>query len=79
MKTINPNIPKHHRKRLEGIAQMLREMRFSEGLCQDELIEHGITRRQVQRAEYGQLNFRNLFLLIDFYGYTLEAFFKGME
>ncbi len=73
-------MPKHHRKRLEGIARMLKEMRFAEGKRQDELIENGISRRQVQRAEYANnLTLSNLFQLIDSYGYTLEQFFQGMK
>ena len=83
MKTVKANIPNHHRKRLDAIAQMLKEMRFAEGKCQDELIEHGLTRRQVQRGETvggGQnLTLQTLFRLIDAYNYTLHDFFEGME
>ena len=73
-------IPCHHRKRLKKIGLMLREMRFAEGLCQDELDEYGISRRQIQRGEYGSnLTLVGLFNLIDCYGYRLDEFFEGME
>ena len=80
MSTNNSNIPIKHRKRLDAIAQMLREMRFAEGKCQDEFMEYGLSRRQVQRAEYGHnLSLLKLFEIIDAYNYTLHDFFEGME
>ena len=80
MSNNKPKIPSHHRKRLEKIASMLREMRFSEGKYQDELTDYGISRRRVQRAEYGNnLTLLKLFDLIDCYGYSLDEFFQGME
>ncbi len=73
-------IPSHHHKRLAKIGMMLREMRFSEGKYQDELDEYGISRRQIQRGEYGSnLTLVGLFNLIDCYGYHLDEFFEGME
>ena len=77
MSTYQNKIPRHHHKRLEKIAGMLREMRFSEGKCQYELT---VSRRAVQRAEYGNnLTLVKLFELIDCYGYSLDEFFQGME
>ena len=74
------NISYHNLKRLEKIASMLKEMRFAEGRCQDELMDYGISRRQVQRGEYGNnLTLIGLFNLIDAYGYRLDEFFEGME
>ena len=76
----NITIPEKHQKRLNNISEMLREIRFSENLCQDDLVDHGISRRQVQRGEYGQnLTLKCLFCLIDYYGYSLGEFFDGME
>jgi transcriptional regulator with XRE-family HTH domain len=80
MSTDIKKIPEHQLKRFNGIAQMLREMRFAEGLSQSELIEHGISRRQVQRAEHRKnLTLLKLFEIIDAYGYRLDEFFHDME
>lgn len=67
-------------QRLEAIGNMLKEIRFSEGRNQDEYVEYGTTRRQIQRAEYGfNLTLISLFNLLDSYGYTLRDFFEDME
>lgn len=67
-------------QRLKTIGNMLREIRFSEGRNQDEYIEYGATRRQIQRGEHGfNLNLTSLFILLDCYGYTLREFFEDME
>jgi hypothetical protein len=69
-----------HQKRLENIAQMLKEMRFSEGKNQDEFIDNGVSRRQIQRGEYGcNISLVRLFTLLDCYGYQLDEFFEGMK
>ena len=74
------SIPKRHEKRLEMISRMFRELRFSEGLCQDEYADHGISRRQIQRAEHcNNLTLLKLFTLIDIYGYSLHEFFEDIE
>lgn len=66
--------------RLRIIANMLKEIRFSEGRNQDELSEWGATRRQIQRGEQGfNLTLTSLFNLLDCYGYRLDEFFQGME
>jgi hypothetical protein len=66
-------------KRLKTIGRMLREIRFSEGRNQDEYIEYGATRRQIQRGEHGfNLTLTSLFNLLDCYGYTLRDFFEDM-
>jgi len=66
-------------QRLETIGRMLREIRFSEGRNQDEFVEYGATRRQIQRGEHGfNLTLTSLFLLLDCYGYTLRDFFEDM-
>jgi len=74
-------ISQQHQKRLENIAQMLKEMRFSEGLNQDGFADNGVSRRQIQRGEYGcNISLVRLFSLIDCYeGYTLSDFFEGMQ
>ena len=72
------NIKTNHR--LNTVAKTLREIRFSEGKYQDELIDWGATRRQVQRGEQGfNLTLASLFNLLDCYGYRLDEFFEGME
>ncbi len=70
----------HHQIRLGKIGLMLREMRFSEGLNQDEFIDQGLSRRQIQRGEYScNISLVGLFKLLDVYGYSLDEFFEGME
>ena len=72
------DIPFHHQRRMEKIGTMLREMRFAEGLNQDEFI--GVSRKQIQRGEYGSnLSLISLYKLLDAYGYRLDEFFEGME
>jgi hypothetical protein len=67
-------------QRLEKIGQMLKEMRFSEGKCQCDFHEFGVSRRQIQRGEQGSnLSLISLFKLLDVYGYRLDEFFEGME
>jgi hypothetical protein len=70
----------HHQKRLENIASMLKEMRFSEGKNQDGFAENGLSRRQIQRGEYGcNISLLGLFAILDVYGYRLDEFFEDME
>lgn len=67
-------------QRLENIGRMLKEIRFSDGRNQDEYVEDGATRRQIQRGEHGlNLRLTSLFNLLDCYGYTLREFFEDME
>lgn len=76
----NEKIQPYNQRRLEIIGRMLKEIRFSEGRNQDEYSDLGLTRRQIQRGEYGSnLTLNSLFSLLDCYGYTLSEFFKGME
>ena len=73
-------VPPHHIKRQKYIAQMLKEMRFSEGKNQNSYAEFGISRRQIQRGEHGcNLSLISLFKLLDAFGYRLDEFFEGME
>ena len=67
-------------QRLEAIGRMLKEIRFSEGRNQDEFVEWGASRRQIQRGEHG-LNIRltSLFNLLDCYGYSLQDFFEDLK
>lgn len=66
-------------QRLKAIGRMLKEIRFSEGRNQDEFVEYGATRRQIQRGEHGlNLRLTSLFNLLDSYGYTLQEFFEDM-
>lgn len=65
--------------RLETIGNALREIRFSEGRNQDEYVEYGTSRRQIQRGEHGHnLTLTSLFVLLDCYEYTLQNFFEDM-
>jgi len=67
-------------QRLATIANLLREIRFSEGKLQDELYDWGATRRQIQKGEHGSnLTLVTLFNLLDCYGYTLSEFFHDVE
>jgi hypothetical protein len=69
----------HHQKRLENIAQMLKEMRFAEGKNQDGFADNGVSRRQIQRGEYGcNISLVRLFIILDCYGYRLDEFFQSM-
>ncbi len=78
--TLKNKIPPRHQKRLEKIALLLREMRYAEGLNQNELADAGVSRRQIQRGEYGcNLTLVRLFTLLDCYGYRLDEFFELME
>ena len=79
--TRKKNILPHHQKRLERISQMLKEMRLSEGKTQDEFIDNGLSRRQIQRAEYGfNISLVQLFTILNCYeGYTLSNFFEDMD
>jgi transcriptional regulator with XRE-family HTH domain len=73
-------ISPYHQKRLEKIGLMLREMRFSEGLNQNEFIDFGVSRRQIQRGEYScNISLVGLFKLLDVYGYRLDEFFEDIE
>ena len=66
------------KQRLKLIGNMLKEMR--EGNNQDDFVEFGISRRQIQRGEHGNnITLTSLFALIDLYGYSLDDFFHGME
>lgn len=82
--TMNQNnpckIPSHQQKRLENISKMLYEIRFSEGKTQEGYKDLGITRRQIQRAEYANnLSLVKLFQILDCYEYSLHDFFYDME
>lgn len=80
-KTCKSKISPQHQRRLDYIAQMLKEMRFSEGKKQDGFLDFGVSRRQIQRGESGcNISLVRLFNLIDCYdGYSLSDFFEGME
>jgi transcriptional regulator with XRE-family HTH domain len=69
-----------HQKRLQEIGNMLFEIRFSEGKNQEDYAEFSITRRQIQRGEYGSnLTLISLFNLLDCYGYELHEFFQDLQ
>jgi hypothetical protein len=75
--TMNKNFPDKNSyqkdKRLQYIASMLREIRLSEGKNQDSFAEQGISRRQIQRAEYGfNISILKLCTLLQCYGYKLS-------
>ena len=67
-------------QRLKAIGKMLKEIRFSESRNQDEFVEWGASRRQIQRGEHGlNLRLTSLFNLLDCYGYSLQDFFEDLE
>lgn len=71
---------REHQKRLKEIGNLLYEIRFSEGKKQDDYVEFGITRRQIQQGEYGSnLTLTSLFTLLDCYGYDLNEFFQDLR
>lgn len=73
------NMQPQQQIRMEKIGMMLKEIRFVEGKGQHEYFEHGVSRRQIQRGEYGHnMTMVKLFTIIDSYGYTLSEFFEGM-
>jgi len=73
-------IQPHNQRRLEIIGGMLKEMRFSQGRNQNEYVDFGLTRRQIQRGEYcSNLTLNSLFTLLDCHGYRLNEFFEEME
>ena len=73
-------MPTQYQKRFDYIANMLREIRFSEGKIQTDFTESGLSRRQIQRGEHGcNLSLISLFKLLDAFGYRLDEFFEGME
>ena len=56
-----------------NIAMMLKEIRLSEGMTQNGLISEGISRRMIQRAEYGSnITLISLLAILECYGYTLK-------
>ena len=70
---IEPN----HQLMLKKIGLALREIRYSEGLKQNELEDYGVSRRQIQRGEYGcNISLVRLFTLLECYGYRLDEFFE---
>jgi hypothetical protein len=76
----NLKIHPHNQRRLEKIGLLLKEIRFSDGRNQDEYVNSGLTRRQIQRSEYGSnLTLNSLFTLLDCHGYRLDDFFEEME
>jgi len=75
-KHINPN----HELLLSRISIALKEIRYSEGLRQNELSEFGLSRRQIQRGESGcNLSLVKLLTLLDGYNYTLTNFGELIE
>ena len=76
----NKEISNQHRRRLQQISDMLREIRLSQGLQQNDLHEFGLSRRQIQEGEYSKnISLVKLFALIDCYNYTIEELFQGIE
>lgn len=80
-KTQKKKLSPLHKTRLEKISNMLKEIRFSEGKNQGDFSEYGVSRRQIQRGEYGcNISLVRLFTILDCYeGYTLSDFFEGMD
>jgi hypothetical protein len=70
---IKRSISKENQQRLSYIASMLKEMRLAEGKTQNGFVDEGISRRQIQRAEYANnMTLVKLFTILDCYGYSLK-------
>jgi hypothetical protein len=60
-------------QRLTYIAMMLKEMRLSEGRRQNDYVDLGLSRRQIQTGEYGNnITLGKLIELLDCYGCSLK-------
>lgn len=69
------NISPSHQKRLENIALMFKEIRFSEGKKQSDFATEGVSRRQIQYIEQGRnISLVRMFTILDLYGYKLSDF-----
>ena len=78
--TKKKEISNQHQRRLQQISDMLREIRLSQGLQQNDLHEFGLSRRQIQEGEYSKnISLVKLFTLLDCFDYTVEEFFQGIE
>jgi len=79
MNDVSDKAKSRNGQRLETIGNALREIRFSEGRNQDEYVDYGTSRRQIQRGEHGlNLTLTSLFILLDCFGYTLHDFFEDI-
>jgi hypothetical protein len=68
-KRISPSL----QQRLEFVGMMLKEMRLSEGKNQNEYVDFGLTRRQIQTGEYGNnISLAKLITILDCLGYSLK-------
>lgn len=69
-----------HRNKLRAVGDMLREMRFAEGLRQADFIDYDLSRRQIQRGEYGSnLTLVQLFKILECFDYSVHEFFEAIE
>ena len=70
---------RRNEKLVEAVGQRLRELRLAKGLSQD--VVYIDTDVHIARVEMGRYNvtISTLSDLCDYYGVTLEEFFKGMK
>jgi hypothetical protein len=71
--TLKNRISDIDRNRLDYISLVLKEMRLAEGKTQDDYLNDGLTRRQIQWVEgSNNLTILKLYSILDFYGYTMK-------
>jgi transcriptional regulator with XRE-family HTH domain len=74
-------IPKHHHKRLLFLSTYFRELRFAEGMTQEELSHNlNLHRNTIQRAESGQnITLLSIFELADALDIRIKDLFQDIE
>ena len=74
-------ITKNHKKRLEYLSTYFRELRFAEGLTQEELSKYvNVHRNTIQRAENADnITLLSTFELADALGIKIKDLFFDME
>jgi hypothetical protein len=71
--TLKNRISDIDRNRLDYISLVLKEMRLAEGKTQDDYLNDGLTRRQIQWVEASNnLTIMKLYSILYFYGYTMK-------
>lgn len=75
------NIPDHQKERFQYLSTFLRELRFNNGLTQQELSENvGLHRNTIVHAENGyNLTILNLFELADFFDMDVCDLFQDVK
>jgi hypothetical protein len=69
----NDIISKEIQKQIDFIALMLKEMRLAQGKTQEGFYDVGLSRRQIQRAEYkNNMTLAKLLFMLRCYGISLR-------